>query len=390
MRVARAADHAGCAFEERLRAHLPCTRRSGAHDATPSDYPSRAGGRRGGVRRGRRASDPRLREALVILAGDVGGTKTHLALFDPGPPLRLVRLETFRTGAFASLEEMLGAFLHDRDLPLAAAALGVAGPVVGGAATLPNVTWAVDARRFARRIGLGAVTLLNDLEASAWAIEALGSADAATLHAGVPDATGNQAVIAAGTGLGEAVLLRADGRRRSIATEAGHADFAPRSDLEIELLRWLRARLGRVSWERILSGPGLVNVHAFLADTGRGNEPASVGEAIREGDGAAEISAAALEGRSERCALALDIFTGAYGAEAGNLVLRAIATGGVFLGGGIAPKILPWLQREPFRRAFLDKGRLSPMVAATPVKVILDERAALLGAARRAAEGLRS
>jgi len=145
-----------------------------------------------------------------------------------------------------------------------------------------------------------------------------------------------------------------------------------------------------VSWERVLSGPGLVNVHAFLADTGRGAEAASIAEAIREGGGAAEISAAALEGRSERCALALDVFTGAYGAEAGNLVLRAIATGGVFLGGGIAPKILPWLQREPFRRAFLDKGRLSPLLAATPVKVILDERATLLGAARRAAEGLRS
>lgn len=326
----------------------------------------------------------------MILAGDVGGTKTHLALFDPGPPLRLVRLETYRTGAFASLEEMLGAFLHDRDVPLAAAALGVAGPVIGGAAALPNVTWDVDARRTAMRVGLPAVTLLNDLEASAWAIEALGSADAATVLAGVPDATGNQAVIAAGTGLGEAVLLRADGRRFAIATEAGHADFAPRSDLEIELLRWLRARFGRVSWERVLSGPGLVNVHAFLTETGRGGEPSSVAQAIREGGGAAEISAAALEGRSERCALALDVFTAVYGAEAGNLTLRAIATGGVFLGGGIAPKILPWLERELFRRAFLDKGRLSPLVAATPVKVILDERATLIGAARCAAEGLRS
>jgi glucokinase len=324
----------------------------------------------------------------VILAGDVGGTKTHLALFDT-EPLRLVRLETFRTGAFASLEEMLGAFLHDPDIPLAGATLGVAGPIAWGAAALPNVTWDVDARRIAARIGLAEVTLLNDLEASAWAVEALGSADTATVLTGAPDAAGNQAVIAAGTGLGEAVLLRAHGPPLAVSTEAGHADFAPRSDLEIELLRWLRARFGRVSWERILSGPGLVDVHAFLAETGRGAEPASVAEAIRGGGGAAAISAAALEGRSERCALALDVFTGAYGAEAGNLVLRAIATGGVFLGGGIAPKILPWLQREPFRRAFLDKGRLSPLVAATPVRVILDERATLLGAARCAAEGLR-
>ncbi|HEX9240895.1 MAG TPA: glucokinase [Anaeromyxobacter sp.] len=327
-------------------------------------------------------------ENRVILAGDVGGTKTDLALFDPGPPLRLVRLETFRTGAFPSLEEMIGAFLRDGDLPLAAATLGVAGPIVRGTAVLPNVSWNVDARRIATRIGLAVVTLLNDLEASAWAVEVLGSADAATVLAGAPDAAGHQAVIAAGTGLGEAVLLRVGGRRIAVSTEAGHADFAPRTDLEIELLRWLRRRFGHVSWERVLSGPGLVNVHTFLAESGGGAEPPSVTEAIRAGDAAAEIAAAALAGRSERCALALDVFTSAYGAEAGNLVLRALATGGVFLGGGIAPKILPWLLREPFRAAFIDKGRLSPMVAATPVRAILDERAAVIGAARRATEGL--
>jgi glucokinase len=332
---------------------------------------------------------PPMQERRVILAGDVGGTKTHLALFDT-EPLRLVRLETFRTGAFSSLEEMVAAFLRDGDVPPAAATFGVAGPIVRETAVLPNVTWDVDARRIARRIGLATLTLLNDVEASAWAVEALGSADTATVLAGAPDATGNQALIAAGTGLGEAVLLRGRGRPVALSTEAGHADFAARSDLEIELLRWLRARFGRVSWERVLSGPGLVNVHAFLTETGRGGEPSSVAQAIRAGGGAAEISAAALEGRSERCALALDVFTAAYGAEAGNLALRAIATGGVFLGGGIAPKIRPWLEREPFRRAFLDKGRLSPLVAATPVKVILDERAALIGAARCAAEGLRS
>jgi len=325
----------------------------------------------------------------VILAGDVGGTKTHLALFDPGPPLRLVRLETFRSSAFPSLEAMVDLFLQGGAAPLHAAALGVAGPVVGASAALPNVAWAVDAARIARRLGLPSVALLNDLEASAWALESLGSAETVTLLEGAPGAAGNQAVIAAGTGLGEAVLLRRGARRIPISSEAGHADFAPRTDLEIELLRWLRERFGRVSWERILSGPGLSNVHAFLADTGRGAEPASIAEAIRVGDPAAVISTAALEGRSERCALALDLFVGVYGAEAGNLVLRALATGGLFLGGGIAPKILPWLRGEPFRRAFLDKGRLSPLVAATPVRVILDERAALLGAARRAAEGLR-
>jgi glucokinase len=328
-----------------------------------------------------------LRNRVMILAGDVGGTKTHLALFDAGPPLRLVRLETFPSAAFPSLEGMVDAFLRGGPEPLAGAAFGVAGPVAGAAAVLPNLAWSVDASRIAMRLGLPAVILMNDLEASAWALAAMGPADAATLLEGAPGAQGNQAIIAAGTGLGEAVLVRASAAAPvALPSEAGHADFAPRSDVELELLRWLRERFGRVSWERVVSGPGLVNIHAFFAEAGRGAEPVSVTQAIREGDAAAEISTAALEGRSERCALALDLFTGAYGAEAGNLALRALATGGVFVGGGIAPKILSWLGREPFRRAFLDKGRLSPLLAATPVRVILDSRAALLGAARRAAD----
>jgi glucokinase len=324
----------------------------------------------------------------MILAGDIGGTKTLLALFDPGPPLRAVRVASFPSASFASLEAIVEAFRPAAAGRVDAAAFGVAGPIRGTTATLPNLPWSVDVAPLAAALGIPAVALVNDLEASAWALELLGERDLATLLPGEPGAAGNQAVISAGTGLGEAVLLRAGERRTALATEAGHADLAPRTDLEIELLRWLRARHGRVSWERVLSGRGLVNVHAFLADTGRGEEPAAVTEAIRTGGGAA-ISAGALDGTSERCAIALDLFAGLYGAEAGNLALRALATGGVFLGGGIAPKILAWLRREPFRQAFLDKGRLSPLLAATPVKVILDERAALLGAARIAAERLR-
>ncbi len=325
----------------------------------------------------------------MILAGDVGGTKTLLALFDPGPPLRPVQVASFRSASVPSLGAIVEAFRASAPEPVAAAAIGVAGAIRGTTAALPNLPWAVDAAPVAARLGLAAVALLNDLEASAWALDLLGEDDVTTLLPGAPVPVGNQAVIAAGTGLGEAVLVRAGERRAALATEAGHADLAPRTDLEIELLGWLRARYGRVSWERVLSGPGLANVHAFLSATGRGDEPARVSEAIRAGDPAAAISAAALEGASERCALALDLFAGVYGAEAGNLVLRALATGGVFLGGGIAPKILPWLRREPFRRAFLDKGRLSPLLAATPVRVILNERTALLGAARVAAEALR-
>jgi glucokinase len=325
----------------------------------------------------------------MILAGDVGGTKTLLGLYDPGPPLRLVRVESFPSASHPSLEAMIEAFRRDAPGPIATAALGVAGPILGGRAALPNLAWSVDGVRLARLLGLPQVALLNDVEASVWALELLGEGDVVTLLPGSPAPAGNQAIISAGTGLGEAVLIRAGERRTALPTEAGHADFAARTDLELELLRWLRERDGRVSWERVVSGPGLVQVHAFLAATGRGDEPAWVAEAMRAGDPAAAIASAALDGKSERCALALDLFAGAYGAEAGNLVLRAVANGGVFLGGGIAPKILPWLRREPFARAFLDKGRLSPLVAATPVKVIVDERAALLGAARWAAEGPR-
>lgn len=326
----------------------------------------------------------------MILAGDVGGTKTLLGLFEPGPPLRLVRAASFPSAAFASLGALVAAFVPGGREPIIAAALGVAGPVRGTTAALPNVSWPVDAALLAAQLRIDAVALLNDLEASAWGLELLAEDELETLLPGAPAAEGNQAMISAGTGLGEAVLVRRGERRTALATEAGHADLAPRTDLEIELLRWLRGRYGRVSWERVLSGPGLVNLHAFLAATGRGEEAAAVTAEIGAGaDPAAAISAAALDGRSGRCALALDLLAGLYGAEAGNLVLRALATGGVFLGGGIAPKLLPWLRRAPFREAFLDKGRLSPLLARTPVRVVLNERVALLGAARVAAEALR-
>jgi glucokinase len=325
----------------------------------------------------------------TILAGDVGGTKTNLGLFEAGPPPRPLRLETLSSRAFGTFEDMLAAFLAAGGPAVAAAAFGIAGPVRGGVADPTNLAWTVDAARLSERLGLATVTLLNDLEATAWALDALGPDGAAVLLEGAPGASGNQAIIAAGTGLGEAMLLREGGRSTPIASEAGHADFAPHTDLEIDLLRHLRKRFGRASYERVLSGPGLLNVYEFLRDTGGGEEPRWLSEALAQGDPAAVISRAAQEGRSETCVRALELFAGAYGAEAGNLALRALATGGVFLGGGIAPKILPWLRGEPFRRGFLDKGRLSRIVEATPVKVILDDRAALLGAARRAAEDLR-
>lgn len=335
----------------------------------------------------RRVSTPPEREGDMILAGDVGGTKTNLALFEAGTPPRLVRFETFSSRTFETFEHMLAAFLPAGSPAVTAAAFGIAGPIRHGVADPTNLAWIVDGARLARQLGLAAVTLLNDLEASAWALGALRAEDEAVLLAGAAGASGNQAIIAAGTGLGEAVLLREGGRCVPVASEAGHADFAPRSDLEIELLRHLRQRFGRVSWERVLSGPGLLHVYEFLRDAAGGEEPAWLTEGLKGTDPAAVVSGAALAGRSEVCAGALDLFAGVYGAEAGNLALRSLATGGVFLGGGIAPKILPWLRRESFRRGFLEKGRLSALVERVPVKVVLDDKAALIGAARRAVEG---
>jgi glucokinase len=227
---------------------------------------------------------------------------------------------------------------------------------------------------------------MNDLEALAWALDILPAESLAMLQVGRIAPRGSRAVIAAGTGLGEAMLAQVGERSAVLASEGGHADFAPRTEIEIALLRWLVARHGRASYERVLSGSGLHDAYLFLRETGRGDEPEWLAEDLGSGDPAAAISRAALEGRSDLCARALDLFVSVLGAEAGNLVLRALATGGVYLGGGIAPRILPWLRRPPFLAAFVDKGRLRPLLEYVPVRVIVDDKAGLLGAARRALE----
>ncbi len=322
----------------------------------------------------------------MILAGDIGGTNTRLAVFDDnGGRLTPTAEATFPSREHPSLESVLRKFTAAHSLPIDRACFGVAGPVRHGRSDATNLPWVVDARQVARELGLKSVGLINDLEANAYGIAALEPKDFVVINPGAPDAEGNQAIIAAGTGLGEAGLAWDGKIHRPFATEGGHTTFAPRNELELALLRYLLARYEHVSFERVLSGPGLVNIYTFLRDTGRGEEPAWLAEQMRQQDPGAVISQAAMSGKSELCVQALDLFVSLYGAESGNLALKVLATGGVYLGGGIAPKIIGKLQDPIFLNAFTAKGRLKPLLQAIPVRVILNDKTALLGAARCAA-----
>jgi glucokinase len=318
----------------------------------------------------------------VILAGDVGGTKATLALFDAG---RSVREATLASRDFDSLEAAVAAFLGPAPHPpIAAVAIGIAGPVVDGRATATNLAWSVDERTLGAALGVARARLVNDLEATAHGIFELPDEALVTLQAG-GRRRGNVAVIAAGTGLGEALVVDGGGRRIVVASEGGHADFAPRSELEDGLLRFLRREFGHVSWERVVSGPGLVNVYRFLREAGVARESPTVAAALRQEDPAAVITRHALAHSDPLCANATELFVAVYGAEAGNLALKGLAVGGVVVAGGIAPRILPLLRKGTFVAAFRDKGRLARLMDTISVRVALDPRAALLGAARVAA-----
>ena len=320
----------------------------------------------------------------MILAGDVGGTKTILAAFEPDKRDPVLQ-ETYPSRDHASFDTILEAFLDRHKPRVERACLGIAGPVKDGRSQATNLPWVVDAAALGRKLGIREAQIINDLEANAWGIPSLGPEDFLTLNAGAPEASGNGAVIAAGTGCGEAGLYWDGHAHRPFATEGGHTDFAPRDELEIDLLRYLRARHERVSVERLVSGPGLVNIYRFLRDTRRGEEPPWLAQALEAGDDGGVISEAAREGKSPLCELALDVFMSLYGAEAGNLALKMMSTGGVYVGGGIAPKNLWKIQDGTFMKAFLAKGRMRPILEAMPVRVILNQRTALLGAARCAA-----
>jgi len=320
---------------------------------------------------------------MRVLAADIGGTSARLALIEVGNGPMVIRDEqTYPSGAHAGLEEIVSAFIANHPTGFEASAFGIAGPIQDGRVETSNLPWVIDARALARQLGLPKVGLLNDLTATAHGIGELPETDFLVLNPGVPVHGGNAAVLAAGTGLGEAGLLWDGVRHQPIPSEGGHADFAPRNELEIGLLIYLIGRYRRVSYERVLSGPGLVNIYEYLRDSGRGKEQAFVRERMREHGAAAAISETALEARCGLCEQALSMFVGCYGAEAGNLGLRYLAHHGIYLAGGIAPKIVPALIGPAFMTAFTTKGRLSPLVASMPVRVILNEKVGLLGAAR--------
>jgi glucokinase len=322
----------------------------------------------------------------MILAGDIGGTNARLAYFQSqNGHLQLVSERIFPSREHHELGEIVTRFLDESHTRPEAACFGIAGPVRNGRVETSNLPWVVEQSRLAKQIHLPATLLINDLEASAWGIAALGAGDLVPLNRISGPGTGNQAVIAPGTGLGEAGLFWDGARHYVYACEGGHTDFAPQNELQIELLRYLQKRFGHVSYERILSGPGLVNVYEFLRDRADGSESTELIASMKTVDPAAAISQAALSGSCPLAEKALDIWIAVFGAEAANLALKAMSTGGLFVAGGISPKILPKLTGPLFLENFLDKGRMRPLLESILVQVVTNDKTGLLGAARCAA-----
>lgn len=350
----------------------------------------------------------------MILAGDVGGTKVHLALFDWKDQRVDPQVErTYASSDYESFDDLLKDFLsppereQDDVLPepasedhatdpsgdtpsqgqtaFEAACIGVAGPVIDNRSRTTNLPWTIDADHIAKQLNIPFVRLLNDIEATAYGVLTLRPDELEVLNAGSPPKTPHSvALIAAGTGLGEATLFHDGAQYHPLPSEGGHTDFAPNSDLEIELLRHLRAMYLHVSYERVLSGTGLHAIYEFLRDRNR-NEPTWISEQLKVGDPPAVIAEAGLKKQAEIAVQALDLFASIYGAEAGNLALKTMALSGVYLGGGIAPKLISKLKDGTFMRAFSAKGRYKRLLSTIPVRVIMNQKTALLGAAAVAA-----
>src|SRR6202789_3549082 len=322
----------------------------------------------------------------MILAGDVGGTKVHLALYNfVNGRLQQLRDQKFPAHEFGSLDDVVKKFCQNGTEKLGdivAACFGCPGPVRDGRLKLTNLPWVLDTRVLVKSLGIPHIFLINDLEANGYGIPELAPEAIFTLHNGNPEIGGNAGLIAAGTGLGQALLIWEGKAHRPIPSEGGHCDFVARSNREIALLEYLRGTLkGRVSWERVVSGLGIKNVYAFLRDVEKISEPGWLHDRMLAEDPNVVISQCAEDGSSSLCFETMKMFSGAYGAESGNIALKVLATGGMYLGGGIAPKILKTLKIGTFMQAFLDKARLSPMLESVPVRVILDDTCALLGAA---------
>jgi len=325
------------------------------------------------------------RGRTTVLAADVGGTKVNLALFAwENGRLESLRMQSYPSHELDDLLTGIRRFLGQERPGIEAAVFGLAGPVRQGRAQITNLPWLVDAEHLRAALGIPRVRLINDLEATAYGVLTLAPADVLELNAG-ENVRGNVAVIAAGTGVGEGGLFWDGVQHQASPSEGGHADFAPRNELEWELLAFLWKRYGHASYERLLSGPGVVTIYEFLRESGRADEPPWLTARLRQHDPAAVISQAALQGAPPLCVQALAMFTAIYGAEAGNLGLKFMATGGVYVAGGIAPKIRAKLTDGTFMAAFRDKGRMTALMDAMPVRVVLRETTALQGAALCAA-----
>jgi glucokinase len=319
---------------------------------------------------------------MRVLVGDIGGTKTALGLAHVHrEQVALEAIREYPSAHFDSLDAVVRGYLKECGFAARFGAFAVAGPVAGRRSLATNLPWALDADAMERSLGLDGVALLNDLEATAWGLEVLGPDDLAEIHPGEPTA-GNRCIVAAGTGLGQAALFWDGVRHHPFATEGGHADFAPSDALESELLASLRAIFGHVSWERLVSGQGIRNIYRFLSELRGGEAPDSVRAALDGGDAAAAIAQAAERALCPVCVETMALFFRLYGREAGNVALKQMARGGVYLAGGIAPKNLDALRRSAFLDGFFDKGRLQPLMRAMPVHVIVQSSTPLIGAAR--------
>lgn len=324
-----------------------------------------------------------------VLAGDIGGTKTILAIYSPEEGLhRPLREATYPSARYPDLESIVRAFLAEAELPIRSAVFGVAGPVVSGKAQITNLPWRMDEHALREALGLSHVRLINDLYAIAAAVPFLQPEDLVLLNDVTPDLQGPIGVVAPGTGLGEAFIVWVEGRYHPFPSEGGHADFAPGNELESDLLRYLQRKFGRASYERVCSGIGIPNVYAFLRDGAYYQESPYIAEQLRSASDPTPIiiANAMAEPPDPMCAKVMDIFASVLAAKAGNLALTIIATGGIYLGGGIPPRILPLLQRESFMNTFRYKGRLSALMMQIPVRVILNTKVGLLGAAHVALE----
>jgi len=324
----------------------------------------------------------------MIVAGDIGGTKCNLALFDlKNKDLVPVFEKTYRSAKYRGLEETVEVFLNEKPVSanrkgISGYSLGIAGPIVKGKVKTPNLPWEISLDSLRQFLKSDSVALLNDLEATGYGVLVLNPEELVVLNEGLADPSGNIALIAAGTGLGEALIVQTRQGPIPIPSEGGHTDFAPRNQQEIDLLKYLLKKYGRVSYERVLSGPGLLNIYEFMRDSSWEPDPPWFQSEVREiGDPTAVISNAAMDDRCSICSRALDLFVSLYGAETGNLALTLKAIGGVFICGGIAPKILPRLKDGNFIKAFKAKGRLEKLLSNMPVKVVLNPKTALLGAA---------